>query len=157
MTTSMTSTLQQFNLNGTDLLEWTYSSQPQHTTKIGTINLQNSRNEVLSLRNKASTWLPYDTFTTIKNLGLFRNRSRRAGTHIKPRQSDTHSTPVTNFSYQSTHISTTDHEVTSLTNSSSTISDGLIINIGHWNARSINSISIQFRIYFHQKNTQVKN
>ena len=143
MTTSMTSTLEQFNLNGTNLHEWTSSSQPHHTMEIGTINLQYSRNELLGLRNKSSTWLPYDTYTTIKNLGLFRNRSRRAGTHIrrKPSQSDAHSTPVNDVSYQSTNISTTDHEVTSLTNSSSTLPDGPFINIGHWNAWSIKSKS----------------
>ncbi|XP_072041350.1 uncharacterized protein [Amphiura filiformis] len=116
-------------------------SQPLTSDTSCTIHY--TRKQLLSLRSGSNASLPHHVYTSIKNLGIFRNRSRRAGTHMR-RKNVTTDLNLHNQELSSSSSVTITPPALSLTDSlsSSRTDIGASINICHWNARSIRNKTI---------------
>ena len=92
MTESMTQTTRDLEMNGAVQHHWSTTMQPPPTASI-----TYSRTELLALgHNMPRQWIPSKTYTTLKDLGIFRYRSRRAGSHIRRKPSKLWNNDTTN-------------------------------------------------------------
>ncbi len=137
----VSSALEEPAMNGTALDNWSTLNGLESSSSTC---LQYTRNELIALRN-SSKWIPHPTYVSLKDLGIFHKRSRRAGKHIR-RKSNNLTTQTlltasdTNRSLSRPNISDVPSRQNSVSSSNSSV--GSNINICLWNARSIRNKTI---------------
>ena len=121
------------------------SSPLSSTCSPSNVGIQYSKSELLALRSNASTWIPQDIYSCLKDFGVLRSRGRRAGSHMRrnchklspPRQnSSTLEVSQSDELNASSILSQRSVSAFSLSNNSDNHMNKNF-NICQWNARSI--------------------